>query len=432
MSTDSINASITDEIDIRLTFKGKHKTLLSISPSITSHDLISLTRRTFDLNDTYTIKLLHKGKVIGNDTIHSNDDKLAFPNHPNGTSNQSSSSLTKKSKPVKIIIMATTAKTIEKIEHQKSDPLIRGFDDQNDPHQQRLKASLSTTHPWGSEGGQDRNYKFVKMEECSEHSFGHRWDHNDKRDNVPHAFDARRLLYKLANDPGIVAIMKERELVVNYLGEMDPIDDRIMQKQQQSHPGGNLLGYNTNRGFRIDLKLRSDDLKSFRPYEELMKTLIHELSHNWVGDHNVLFWSNYAQMRVEYLYTHWKLNQKGYVVNGKTAVDLAGVRDELGSGKGQQWTMETIVKAVTVDVAREAAQHGIPVNLIVPSIMSRCQELAEKEKKDMKGQTLGHATGNSIEDHDTGTGERKNARSLALEAAERRRKAGGDDHNSGK
>jgi hypothetical protein len=55
--------------------------------------------------------------------------------------------------------------------------------------------------------------------------------------------------------------------MVGTLGEMDPIDDRLMQKKEQQ--GGCLLGYNTNGGVRIDVKLRTDDLQGFRPYLEL-------------------------------------------------------------------------------------------------------------------------------------------------------------------
>merc|ERR1719420_942532 len=105
---------------------------------------------------------------------------------------------------------------------------------------------------------------------------------------------------------------------------MDPVDDRIMQKAQQEHGDSCLLGYNTNRGPRIDIKLRTDDLQGFRSYPELASTLIHELSHNWVGDHNLLFWTNYAQMRAEYLFTHARL-RGALVVRGKTTAELAGL-----------------------------------------------------------------------------------------------------------
>merc|ERR1712151_1057872 len=117
------------------------------------------------------------------------------------------------------------------------------------------------------------------------------------------------LLEKMATDPGIVAI-----------------DDRIMQKTE-SH-GGLLLGYNTNRGLRIDIKLRTDDLSDFRPYPELVSTLIHELSHNWVGEHNLLFWTNYAQMRAEYLCTHARLRSSSNVIRGKKTAEVAGITNE--------------------------------------------------------------------------------------------------------
>jgi hypothetical protein len=69
---------------------------------------------------------------------------------------------------------------------------------------------------------------------------------------------ARRLLEQLKTNPGIVAILRSRELVVGTLGGMDPDDDRIMQRMQIK--GGEcLLGYNTNCGLRIDTKLRTDD-----------------------------------------------------------------------------------------------------------------------------------------------------------------------------
>ncbi len=55
------------------------------------------------------------------------------------------------------------------------------------------------------------------------------------------------MLERLKTNPGIVAIMRSRELVIGTLGEMDPVDDRITQ-MMQLEGGECLLGYNTNRG----------------------------------------------------------------------------------------------------------------------------------------------------------------------------------------
>jgi hypothetical protein len=75
---------------------------------------------------------------------------------------------------------------------------------------------------------------------------------------APHASEARRLLERLKTNPGIVAILRSRELVAGTLGRMDPDDDRIMRRMQ-IEGGECLLGNNTNRGLRIDTKLRTDD-----------------------------------------------------------------------------------------------------------------------------------------------------------------------------
>ena len=65
----------------------------------------------------------------------------------------------------------------------------------------------------------------------------------------PHASEARRLLEQLKTNPGIVAILRSRELVVGTLGEMDPVDNRIMQMMQLEGEEC-LLGYNTSHGLR--------------------------------------------------------------------------------------------------------------------------------------------------------------------------------------
>jgi hypothetical protein len=117
----------------------------------------------------------------------------------------------------------------------------------------------------------------------------------------PHPFAARELLRTLATDPGIVGVMIKNELTVGKLEEMDP-DDRLAAVTQ-SQRGGCLLGYNQNGGQAIYIRLRREDGGSFRPYEELIDTLLHELSHNIMGPHNMLFWGTFAKLKAEYLLT---------------------------------------------------------------------------------------------------------------------------------
>jgi len=294
-------------------------------------------------------KLLFKGK-----RIPAEPNKFPFEGQPIEKM---------KKKPTKIMVMATNATAIQELSQKRSDPTIRGFDQEKNMIEKRKSASSEKY--WADVMVQHKDFKFCRLKACTDHSFGHR-----STECTPHEFHAMKLLEKLATDPGIVAIMKERELVVGTLGEMDPIDDRIMQKTE-SH-GGCLLGYNTNHGLRIDIKLRTDDLSGFRPYPELVSTLIHELSHNWVGDHNLLFWTNYAQMRAEYLCTHARMRSSAVIVRGKKTAELAGLTER---------ALENIYEIIMSELVREMSQHGLHPNMIADPIRQRVQELEEEIRR---------------------------------------------------
>merc|ERR1712232_1221039 len=115
----------------------------------------------------------------------------------------------------------------------------------------------------------------------------------------------------------------------------------------------------------------------FRPYPELASALIHELSHNWVGDHNLLFWTNYAQMRAEYLYTHARL-RGALVVRGKTTAELAGL---------DKARVENVFDVVVNELVREMGQHGLHPSMIESPIRQRIRELEESHKS--QGYRLG-------------------------------------------
>jgi len=394
--------------EVNLSYKGKSN-IVRVSAATTGLELHQLTlttvfglhRNGFGENDVSVIetsaefiKLLYKGKRIA-----AEPDKFPFKGQPTDEN---------KKKTRKIMVVATNISAIQELSQKRSDPTIRGFEQEKDIIEKR-KTAVSEKY-WGDAMVQHRDYKFCRLKACTDHSFGHR-----STESTPHAFHAMKLLEKLSTDPGIVAIMKERELVVGTLGEMDPIDDRIMQKTE-SH-GGCLLGYNTNRGLRIDIKLRTDDLSGFRQYPELAATLIHELSHNWVGDHNLLFWTNYAQMRAEYLCTHARLRKSAFIVRGKKTAELAGLNEH-----ALQNTYELIMN----ELVREMSQHGLHPSMIAGPIRQRVQELEENHgMKYQEGYRLGGLPIQPMlynEDKNAGvTGtEGMSMRELALIAAERR------------
>lgn len=370
--------------DVLLSFQGKSQTV-SVTASVSGAELHRCTMEAFRLSpdeiDVGSMKLLYRGKRIS-----AEDHVLPFVNGGDE----------KAKKPPKIIVMATKQASIRELETKRSDPTIRGFE-QERQREEQIKQSKVRLH-WGEGFIQDGDYKFCRFQACTWQSFGHR-----PTDQTPHAFEAMKLLEKLATDPGVVAVMKERELVVGTLGEMDPVDDRLMKKTQRERAGGCLLGYNTNGGARIDIKLRTDDLQSFRPYPQLVSTLIHELSHNWVGEHNLLFWTNYAQMRAEYLYTHARL--RSTIVRGKTTAELAGL---------DKPRLENVLEYIMHELVDEMRQHGLHPAMIEAPVRQRIHEL---ETSSQHGQRLGGGGASSEGGAAVGGA---NARELALAAAERR------------
>lgn len=356
--------------DLAFSFQGKTVVLANVTTENTGQYIEQQARVAFGLDETVSLKLLCKGKVLAP------DDTAAFQEIPPKNWR-------------KILVMASSQDAVKQLNAKRSDATIRGFD-------QVVKNAVQKYEPWGPTlSRQNQNYKFCRFQACTWQSFGHRAVDT----KTPHAFAAMQLLEKLATDPGVVAVLVERELVVGTLGEMDPIDDRLKQKLDAK--GSCLLGYNTNHGLRIDVKLRPDSLEGFLPYPQIVSTLIHELSHNWVSEHDLLFWSNLGQMRVEYLHKHAAMAASGMLVNGKTTSQLAGV---------SVTSMKGIAEVVLAELQHEMAQHGLHHQLIAPAIVERYKELAAEYEQSEQGLRVG--SGRSMT-----TG---NPKERMLAAAERR------------
>jgi WLM domain len=388
MSSSKSDPNCIESFPVQLSYHGK-TVEVEATVETTTEDLVEIARECFisveddvemDSSDMQ-LKLLYKGKKL-TATFDDGVSPPVFALRP--------------TKVPKIIVLMTESTDVAELNSKRSDPTIRGF---NQEKEERSKNMTGSSDPWGPLlSKQDKNYKFCRFETCSWQSFGHR-----PGETTPHDFAARNLLQKLATDPGIVAVVRDRELVVGTLGEMDPIDDRLMQQKQQQ--GVCLLGYNTNGGTRIDLKLRTDDLKSFRPYHQLARTLLHELSQNWVGEHNYLFWTNYGQMMVEYCATH-AFATAGVVVLGQTTAQIAGLPASIRTN------MDQVYEYVMSDLRGEMIHHHLNSSLVEVTIRSFCDELSRGK---------GYGTGRLLGDVSTVLPGPTNSRDLALQAAERRR-----------
>lgn len=94
---------------------------------------------------------------------------------------------------------------------------------------------------------------------------------------------ARQILTDLANDRGIQHVMKQFQFKVGCLCELLP-DGKVGESPVC------VMGLNENKGEKIYLRLRTDDLKGFRKILSIRQVLFHELAHNHHSDHNDEFY----------------------------------------------------------------------------------------------------------------------------------------------
>ena len=73
--------------------------------------------------------------------------------------------------------------------------------------------------------------------------------------------------------------MQKHQWKVGILAEMYP--EGLVGQDEVT-----ILGLNTNKGQKIELRLRTDDLQGFRKIQSIKKTLYHELAHNEHGPHD--------------------------------------------------------------------------------------------------------------------------------------------------
>ncbi|OQR88122.1 hypothetical protein ACHHYP_07547 [Achlya hypogyna] len=109
---------------------------------------------------------------------------------------------------------------------------------------------------------------------------------------LPDEAKARAILTSLAQDKGILHVMAQHKWRVGSLAEMFP-DGKVGVDPVC------VLGLNENKGQRILLRLRTDDLRGFRKYLTIKKVLFHELAHNEVSDHNNDFYKLMRQVEAE-------------------------------------------------------------------------------------------------------------------------------------
>ncbi|PNY05341.1 ubiquitin and WLM domain-containing protein [Trifolium pratense] len=130
----------------------------------------------------------------------------------------------------------------------------------------------------------------------------------------PPPSEALKRMHMLAADPGIVAIMNKHRWRVGIMTEMAPIGYVGVSPKC-------ILGFNKNHGEEISLRLRTDDLKGFRKYESIKKTLLHELAHMIHSEHDANFYALDKQLNQEAASLDWT-KSAGHTLSGVRSSEI--------------------------------------------------------------------------------------------------------------
>ncbi|CAL4999605.1 unnamed protein product [Urochloa decumbens] len=140
----------------------------------------------------------------------------------------------------------------------------------------------------------------------------------------PPPSEALKRMHMLACDPGIIAIMNKHKWRVGIMTEMAPVGYVGVSPKC-------ILGFNKNMGEEISLRLRTDDLKGFRKYESIKKTLLHELAHMVHSEHDANFFALNKQLNEEAASLDWT-KSRGQMLSGRKIFDSYGDEFDLEPG----------------------------------------------------------------------------------------------------
>ncbi|CAG8768124.1 8615_t:CDS:2 [Cetraspora pellucida] len=148
--------------------------------------------------------------------------------------------------------------------------------------------------------------------------------------------EALELLKKLASH--VKPIMQKHNWKVGVLEEFFPQDQR-------------LLGININRGEKICIRLRPHyDESRFIDFNDLIGTLLHELTHNKYGPHDAAFYKQLDELHDEY---------DELLINGKAGEGFYGSSYKVGQGVSHNDTPAMArQKALKAAELRKIMTHG--------------------------------------------------------------------------
>ncbi|OIS97187.1 PREDICTED: uncharacterized protein LOC109234488 isoform X1 [Nicotiana attenuata] len=275
------------------------------------------------------------------------------------------------------------------LQSAKADLRIVGFDEEEERLKQRISNGLQSSLklPQGP-------YVFCDF----------RTLHLPGVELNPPASKALKLMHKLAADLGIVAIMNKHRWRVGIMTEMAP----------EGYVGVSpkcMLGFNKNHGEEISLRLRTDDLKGFRKYDSIKKTLLHELAHMVHSEHDANFYALDKQLNEEAAKLDWT-KSRGHTLSGGSLQHYeededndnhTGLSHRLGGQSSIFNARASSVAAAYSRLAQASTNHSEAIDmdqesnsgdsLDIRPQSNHTDALLEKQLNDPKVETLGKCNG---------------------------------------
>jgi len=267
--------------------------------------LIQSAEKSLSLED---IKIFHKGKVISDEDADLYDIfAKASP---------------KKTKKVRLMatgISSAEAEARNKEFQEGVRAALRIRDDLSD----KGRAELATLR----RKGQMHLSKAAARHKGRKSSPGSGFGKIETLSNLPEEAKAREILTTLATDPGVLACLAKHNWKVGCLSELYP-EGKVGESDVC------IMGLNQNKGQKILLRIRTDDLKGFRKILSIKKVLYHELAHNVHSEHDNEFFLLMRQIERECNELDWTQGQ-GLVTGGPTKRTMdTSLFDQTGQFEG--------------------------------------------------------------------------------------------------
>lgn len=184
-------------------------------------------------------------------------------------------------------------------------------------------------------------------------------------ESLPEWRTARAYLRAISTHPGVLAVMRARKWHVPVLGEMPAVGKVGVDPVC-------VLGFNTNAGASIRLRLRTDDAGTrgtgFRLFSTTMDVVWHELAHNVISEHTREFYTLVSTLKREGEAADWRKN--GHRLGGDDVAEREPAPDS-DSSEGADFTPFQGLGVVLGGGASVAAAGATPAESAARAALAR-------------------------------------------------------------